>query len=123
VVIAKSALDRTPLLWAIETRYLGGLAGVMVLRPFLRGKVGKAIPQLTRSEWLTLFGSATVAYFQMILWLGGMKYAQASIAAVLNQTSTIFTIVLAALILREPLTRVRIAAAMVAVAGVVLIAR
>src|SRR5579883_3330558 len=76
VVIAKSALDRTPLLWAIETRYLGGLAGVMVLRPFLRGKVGKAIPQLTRSEWLTLFGSATVAYFQMILWLGGMKYAQ-----------------------------------------------
>lgn len=121
VVIAKSALNRTPLLWAIETRYVGGLAGVLGLRPFLKGKLGKAVPQLTRNEWLTLFGSATAAYVQMILWLGGMKYAQASIAAVLNQTATIFTIVLAALFLREPLTRVRVAAASLAMAGVVLI--
>jgi len=123
VVIAKSALDQTPLLWAIETRYLGGLVGVMILRPFLRGKVGKAIPKLSRNEWLTLFGAAGAGYFQMILWLGGMKFAQASIAAVLNQTATIFTIVLAALILHEPLTRVRIAAATLAMAGVVLITR
>lgn len=121
VVIAKSALNRTPLLWAIETRYAGGLAGVMVLRPFLKGKLGQAVPQLTRGEWLTLFGSAVAGYIQMILWLGGMKYAQASIAAVLNQTSTIFTILLAALILHEPLTRVRVAAATLAMAGVVLI--
>jgi drug/metabolite transporter (DMT)-like permease len=123
VVIAKAALDETPLLWAIETRYFGGLVGVPILRPFLRGKVGKAIPQLSRKEWLTLFGAAAAGYFQMILWLGGMKFAQASIAAVLNQTATIFTIVLAALILHEPLTRIRIAAATLAMAGVVLITR
>jgi drug/metabolite transporter (DMT)-like permease len=121
VVIAKSALDQTPLLWAIETRYMGGLVGVLVLRPFLRGKVGKAVPQLSRNEWLTLFGAAAAGYFQMILWLGGMKFTQASIAAVLNQTATIFTIVLAALILHEPLTRIRIAAATLAMAGVMLI--
>jgi len=123
VVIAKSALDQTPLLWAIETRYLGGLVGVLILRPFLGGKVGKAVPELSRNEWLTLFGAAGAGYFQMILWLGGMKFAQASIAAVLNQTATIFTIVLAALILHEPLTRIRIAAATLAMAGVVLITR
>jgi len=41
----------------------------------------------------------------------------------LNQTATIFTIVLAALILHEPLTRIRIAAATLAMAGVVLITR
>ncbi|HEY2382686.1 MAG TPA: DMT family transporter, partial [Terriglobia bacterium] len=121
VVIAKSALDRTPLLWAIETRYAGGLAGVLGFRPFLKGKLGKAVPQLTRNEWLTLFGSAAAGYFQMILWLGGMKYAQASIAAALNQTATIFTIVLAALFLHEPLTRVRVAGATLAMAGIVLI--
>jgi len=57
----------------------------------------------------------------MILWLGGLKYAQASVAAVLNQTATIFTILLAALILREPLTRFRIVAAALAMAGVLLI--
>jgi drug/metabolite transporter (DMT)-like permease len=123
VVIAKPALNRTPLLWAIESRYVGGLIGVLGFRPFLKGKVGKAIPELAPNEWLAVFGSAVAAYLQMILWLGGMKYAQASIAAVLNQTATIFTIVLAALILQEPLTRVRIGAAALAMAGVVLITR
>jgi drug/metabolite transporter (DMT)-like permease len=123
VVIAKPALDRTPLLWAIEGRYLGGLVGVLGFRPFLKGKLGKAIPQVSQKEWLALFGSAVAAYIQMILWLGGMKFAQASIAAVLNQTSTIFTIVLAALFLHERLTRVRIGAAILAITGVVLITR
>lgn len=123
VVIAKPALGRTPLLWAIETRYLGGLVGVLGFRPFLKGKVGKALPQLAPKQWLAVFGSATAAYFQMILWLGGLKYAQASIAAVLNQTATIFTIVLAAVLLHEPLTRVRIGAATLAMAGVFLITR
>ena len=85
--------------------------------------MAQAIPQLSSNEWLAVFGSAAAAYFQMILWLGGMKYAQASIAAVLNQTATIFTIVLAALILHEPLTRVRIGAAALAITGVVLITR
>jgi drug/metabolite transporter (DMT)-like permease len=123
VVVAKPALNRTPLLWAIESRYVGGLIGVLGFRPFLKGKVGKAIPELAPNEWLAVFGSAVAAYLQMILWLGGMKYAQASIAAVLNQTATIFTIVLAALILKEPLTRIRIGAAALAMAGVVLITR
>jgi drug/metabolite transporter (DMT)-like permease len=123
VVVAKPALNRTPLLWAIESRYLGGLVGVLGFRPFLKGKLGKAIPSLAPKEWFAVFGSAVAAYLQMILWLGGMKYAQASIAAVLNQTATIFTIVLAALILHEPITRVRIGAAALAMAGVVLITR
>jgi len=121
VVVAKPALNRTPLLWAIESRYLGGLVGVLGFRPFLKGKLGKAVPQLAAKEWFAVFGSAVAAYLQMILWLGGMKYAQASIAAVLNQTATIFTIVLAALILHEPITRVRMGAAALAMAGVVLI--
>ena len=121
VVVAKPALNRTPLLWAIESRYLGGLVGVLGFRPFLKGKVGKAVPHLAPNEWFAVFGSAVAAYLQMILWLGGMKYAQASIAAVLNQTATIFTIVLAALILHEPITRVRMGAAALAMAGVVLI--
>src|SRR5215831_7403474 len=122
VVVAKPALNHTPLLWAIESRYLGGLVGVLAFRPFLKGKVGK-IPQLAPNEWFAVFGSAFAAYLQMILWLGGMKYAQASIAAVLNQTATIFTIALAAVILHEPITRVRIGAAALTMTDVVLITR
>jgi drug/metabolite transporter (DMT)-like permease len=77
--------------------------------------------KLSSVQGLAVLGSAIGAYVQMILWLGGLKYAQASIAAVANQTATIFTILLAAVILREPLTRFRIVAAALATAGVLLI--
>jgi drug/metabolite transporter (DMT)-like permease len=121
VALAKPALAGTPLLWAIELRYVGGLIGVWLSLPLVKGNVGKALPPIPRKHWLMLFGIALTAYVQMMLWLGGFKYAQASVAAVLNQTATIFTILLAALFLHEPLTRFRIAAAFLAVAGVLLI--
>ena len=41
----------------------------------------------------------------MLLWLGGYKYTQASVAAVLNETSSVFILLFAAWWLREPLTR------------------
>ena len=41
----------------------------------------------------------------MVLWLGGYKYAPASVAAVLNETASIFIVLLAWLWLREPLGR------------------
>ncbi len=120
VAIAKPALTATPLLWSIEIRYVGGLVGVLACRPLIKGAIGK-VTAIPRKEWPGLCLSALAAYVQMILWLGGLKYAQASIAAVLNQTATIFTIALAALILHEPLTRFRIAAATLATTGVLLI--
>ena len=46
-------------------------------------------------------GSVLGAYLSMIMWLGGMKYAQASTAAALNQTSNIFIFLMAAVFLKE----------------------
>ena len=43
----------------------------------------------------------------MVLWLGGYKYTKASVAAVLNETSSVFILLFAALWLAEPLTRRR----------------
>ena len=41
----------------------------------------------------------------MVMWLAGYKYTQASIAAILNETASIFILLLAWLLLREPLGR------------------
>jgi drug/metabolite transporter (DMT)-like permease len=53
----------------------------------------------------------------MLLWLGGFKWALASTASVLNQLSSVFTIVLARVFLAEPLSRRRAVGGAVAVAG------
>ena len=57
----------------------------------------------------------------MLLWLAGMKFTQASIAAALNQTSNIFIFVFAFLILKEPLNRLRVIAIAVGICGVLLV--
>jgi drug/metabolite transporter (DMT)-like permease len=50
-----------------------------------------------------------------------MKYTQASIAAALNQTSTLWTFILAALILKEPVTWLRVVGLGLGLAGVFLV--
>ena len=57
----------------------------------------------------------------MILWIAGFKYTYASIAAVLNQTSVIFAIILATVFLKESFSGRKYAAVVLAVMGVLLV--
>jgi len=51
------------------------------------------------------------------MWMGGMKYAKASVAAVLNQLNTIFIVIIAAIFLKERLTGWKIVAVVLAFLG------
>ena len=53
--------------------------------------------------------------------MGGFKYTHASVAAILNQTSVIFALILATLILKEEFTWRKVVAATLALSGVVMI--
>lgn len=66
-------------------------------------------------------GSILGTYLALVFWIGGMKYAPASVASALNQTSNIFIFVLAALFLKERITPYKIAGIIMAVAGVFLV--
>ena len=57
----------------------------------------------------------------MILWIAGFKYTKASVAAILNQLSMIFAMVLATVILKEKLTRRKVLSVIVALTGVTLV--
>jgi drug/metabolite transporter (DMT)-like permease len=61
-------------------------------------------------------------YFALLFWIAGFKYTYASLAAILNQTSVIFALILASVFLKERFTRRKLAAVVLAFAGVAIIA-
>jgi len=70
---------------------------------------------------LSVPGSVLGTYLAMIFWVAGFKYANASTAGILNQTSIVFAIILATLILKEPFTRRKFVAVSLAVLGVLIV--
>ena len=122
IVMVKPVLDRSPLLWATEIRLIGGCLGLYV-QLFFHKRSGPILRSLlTTASWkYTVLGSFLGAYVAMVLWIGGMKYTQASTAAALNQTSNVFVFLFAALFLKEKITLLRLAAIFTAVIGVFLV--
>jgi drug/metabolite transporter (DMT)-like permease len=122
IVIAKPALNRLPVLWAAAFRQgiaAAVLFGYAVLSPRRREFLSVCRPS---SAWkvmvpATLLGS----YLALTLWIAGMKYTLASVAAILGQSSTLWILVFSILLLHERFTPRKALAAALAFAGVLLV--
>jgi drug/metabolite transporter (DMT)-like permease len=122
VVITKPVLDRSPVLWATTVRLLGGVFTMMLITAFSRRHRSAWRTFIPSRTWkLTVPASIMGAYLAMIIWLGGMKFTQASTASILNQTSAIFVLPVAAIVLGERITRQKLLAVILGVAGVALV--
>jgi len=122
IVVAKPVLHRWPVLWVAAVRQAGSavvLVALALASPRRREILGvwRPAPVWKRMVPATLLGS----YLSLVLWIAGMKYTMASIAAILNQSSTVFILILSVLLLREPLTRRKVAASVLALAGILLV--
>ena len=116
------ALNRLPILWAAAFRQ-GVAAAVLlvwaVISPHSREYLSAWRPS---SAWrvmvpATLLGS----YLALTLWIAGMKYTLASVAGILGQSSTLWILVFSVLFLRERFSRRKALAAVLALAGVLLV--
>ncbi len=120
VVLAKPVLERSGLVEVTTVRMVAGVTGQlawMALVPSGRDALEVFKPD---RAWRTLVPASILgSYVSMLLWLGGFKWAPASVASVLNQMSTVFTIVLARLVLGEAISPRRAFGAAAAVAGAV----
>lgn len=122
VVIAKPILESQDFLWVVFLRLLGGVA-VMTLLLSVR-RQWSALAQAYRGvrHWpQVVAGSLMGTYVSNLFWLAGYKYADASIAAVLNELSAIFIVLLAALVLKEKLQARQMVGCGLAVLGVIVV--
>jgi drug/metabolite transporter (DMT)-like permease len=118
IVMAKPVLDEVSIFWATLVRMAGGTAALALLVPALKNRRAVLRPLLDRRNWKALVPAAVFgSYLSLVLWTGGMKYAKASIAAVLSQLNTIFIVIIAAVFLRERLTGWKVLAVALAFLG------
>ena len=122
IVMVKEILNRTPIIWATFVRILGGFVGlipIMLASPRRRLLFSALRPS---RSWRYVLPAAFVgSYLVMMFWKGGMKYVKVSVAAPLNQLSTIFIFILAIVFLKEPVTWRRVLAICLAFPGAVLV--
>ena len=123
IVPIKPMLERPgTLLHIVEIRLLASVAASLIWLA-LRGRLGAGLAEFRRPlPWrLMLIGSFLSAYMAMLLWVAGFKYAKASLVAVMNQTGTLWLLLLSCLILAEPLNRYRVFGALLGFGGVLVI--
>jgi len=95
-------LDGIAMLAVLSARR--GMAGVRALRPYWRSGL--------------LGGAMSLAAYWVAIW--AMTVAPIAMVAALRETSVLFAALISVVILREPLTRWRVAAAIVITAGIIL---
>ena len=119
IVMVKRVLEAQPLLWVTALRMVGAVVGLWIAAALLRGRFGPALPDLASVPWRMLVLAAFVGQFlSMVFWLGGYKFTSASVAAILNESSSVFILLLAWAWLKEPLSRRAMAGVALTVAGV-----
>lgn len=122
IVMVKNVLATAPIAWAAAVRVFFGAAGLLPLMLF-PGWRADAVEIFRPSRvWIYAVPASVLGTtVSMMAWLGGFKFTLASVAATLNQLSTIFIFVLAAAFLKEPMTARRTIAVIMAVVGALLV--
>jgi len=104
IVMVKRILEGQPLLWVVLLRLVGGVLGLIAMFAWKREPLVPRGPDVARLNWRVIaLGAFFGQYLSMVMWLGGYKYTSASVAAILNETASVFIVLMAALFLHEGL--------------------
>jgi drug/metabolite transporter (DMT)-like permease len=118
IVLVKPMLAGVEIFWATGVRLVGGTLGVLSFLPLHPKRREVLRPLLDLSNWKAMIPASFFGSFlSLLFWMGGMKFAFASVAAILNQMNTIFIFILAAVFLKEKATPRKIVAIVLAFIG------
>lgn len=122
IIVVKPVFDRVPLFSLVTIRMMAGVVGSALVMAFVKNPRQKLNILRNSPHKGVLFAACFFSsYVSIVLWVAGYKYLQATVAALLNQTSTIFTMVFAVIFLGERFTRLKVVALGLALAGVIVL--
>lgn len=121
IVILKVSMASVPILVLVSSRALLGIVPLFLFI-LVQNQSAHYKDILKKANWIRLFpGSMLGGLGATSLWLLGFRYTSASIAALLNESSSFFMVLLGWLILKEQLTKTKIAAFVLALIGLPLL--
>lgn len=121
IVMAKPILQKVPLAWSTTVRLVAGSVCLILWLLLTKRQDLRQLGQ-PHSGWKIIATAAFLgSYVSMLFWIGGFKYAKASVAGLINQSSAVFAILLSAIFLKESLTRPKIIAITLASTGVIVV--
>lgn len=121
IVIIKPVSNDLPFFWIILIRSFGGFITMVVYGIVLKKPLSVLhIIKAKGGYWLIL-GAFIGQYISMMVWVAGYKYTSASIASILNETASIFILLLSWLLLKEKLTKRKIVGIMITASGVYMV--
>lgn len=101
IVMVKRVLENQPFLWIVALRLAGGTLALGAASAWQRKPV-LVQRGASAQRWGLLIAAAFLGqYVAMMLWLAGYKYTTASVAAILNESASIFIVLLAWAFLHE----------------------
>lgn len=122
VVLAKPMLEQYDFLWVVWLRLVGGLLGMGGVIAWRWNALAIVAEYRRVRQWpLIVAASFTGTYLSMLVWLAGYKYTHASVAAVLNETATLFIVLLAVVFLHERVGPRQVTGIALALGGVLLV--
>lgn len=121
IVIIKPISTELAFFWVILIRSLGGFLTMVLYGIILKKSLSIIhVIKAKGGAWLIL-GTFLGQYVSMMVWVAGYKYTSASIASILNETASIFILIMSWLFLGEQLTKRKVIGVMITISGVAMV--
>ncbi|TDR22612.1 DMT family transporter [Marinicella litoralis] len=121
IVIVKPVTAEIPFFWIITIRTIGGVLTMFLFNLLLRKNLNPLAIMKSKGRYWLLAGAVLGQYLSTMVWVAGYKYTSASVASILNETASIFILILGWLILKEPMSSRKIMGAIISVSGVFIV--
>ena len=123
IVIIKPVTTDIPFFWIIFIRTIGGVVTMFLFNMILGKNLNPMAAMKNSGKYWLLAGAFLGQYLSTMVWVAGYKYTSASVASILNETASLFILILGWLILKEDMTKKKIIGAMISIVGVLVVLR
>ena len=122
VLIIKPIMKNNSVVYVALYRFsVGFFFGILI--NLLKGGIKPVVQKFKQGlkNRYVVLGAILGTYLSVIFWLAGYKYTLAGRAAIYNQLSTVFIIILARIFLKEPMTSNKVIGVSLAIFGAIIV--